>query len=159
MKAMMSILAALAATTGGLAATALSPDKIASDIAAHGADAVVARLNANGDYDRVLGHIDSGDSRWLALAPKLAPGTDAGTAEALVIALPFALPRNPSGVLALLQGPDAFPADDVCGTPFIEDTVKDVPAYVHRARAAVMAVRDPRLQDAKSACLVALKKA
>ena len=158
MKWMAPILAALAGTAA-LAAGALSPDGIAADVAAHGADAVVARLDANGDYDRVLGHIDSGDVRWLALVPKLAPGTDAGTAEALVIALAFALPRNPAGVLALLQGKEAFPAEDVCGAPFIADTVKDVPAYVRRARAAVAAVTDPRLAATKAQCLAALAKA
>jgi hypothetical protein len=157
MKAVILILAALIGTAA-MAASALSPNAIAADIAAHGADAVVARLNANGDYDRVLGHIDSADSHWLALAPKLAPGTDAGTAEALVIALAFALPRNPGGVLALLQGKDAFAAADVCGAPFIEDTVKDIPAYVRRARAAVSAVNDLRLATAKAQCLAALAK-
>jgi len=158
MKAMALILAVLTGTAAW-AAGALSPDKIAADIAARGAAKAVARLAANGDYDRVLGHIDNGDPRWLALAPKLAPGADAGNAEALVIALAFALPRNPAGVLALLQGKDAFAAADVCEAPFIEDTVKDVPAYVRRARAAVSAVNDPRLASAKVQCLAALAKA
>ena len=80
-------------------------------------------------------------------------------ATQLTISLAFALPRNPKAVLALLIAKDGFPAEDVCGAPFIEDTVKDVPAYVRRARAAVEKVNNPKLAVAKAACLAALSKA
>jgi hypothetical protein len=141
------------------AATPLNPRAIAADIAAHGADAVVTRLFTHGDYDRVLDHIDKGEAEWVALAPKLAPGTDAGTAESLVIALAFALPKNPRAVLPLITGKDAFPVEDVCGAPFIEGTIGDIPAYVKKAKAAVSRVSDPKLAKAKAACLAQLDKA
>ena len=140
-------------------AATLSPEAIANEIAAHGADAVVARLAKSGDYDRVLGHIDSGDARWVRLAPKLAPGADAGNAEALIISLAFALPRNAKAVLAVLGGKEGFAVEDVCSAPFIEDTVKDVPGYVKRAEAAVARVSDAALKPAKDACLLQLHKA
>jgi hypothetical protein len=146
-------------STPALAAPQLTPQAIAADIAAHGADVVVAKLAKNGDYDRVLGHIDKGEAEWVALAPKLAPGTDAGWAEALSISLAFALPKNPKAVLALLAGKDAFAADDICSAPFIEGTIKDVPGYIRRAKAAVAKLSDPSLQSAKAACLAALAKA
>jgi hypothetical protein len=145
--------------TSALAAAKPTPETIAADIAAHGADAVVARLAKHGDYDRVLGHIDQGGTKWVALAPKLAPGTDAGNAEALIISLALALPKNPQAVLALLSGNNAFQIDDVCGAPFIEGTVKDVPAYVRKARAAVSRVMDAKFAGAKAACLASLAKA
>jgi opacity protein-like surface antigen len=150
---------AAAASSSALAAAWLTPQVIAADIAAHGADAVVSRLFRSGDYDRVLDRIDSGDAEWVALAPKLAPGTDAGTAEALIISLAFALPKNPQAVLALLSGKASFAVEDVCGAPFIEGTVKDVPSYVRKTRAAVSRVTEARLASAKSACLAALAKA
>ncbi|OAJ58760.1 hypothetical protein A6V36_29830 [Paraburkholderia ginsengiterrae] len=46
----------------------------------------------------------------------------------------------------------------VCSAPFVEDTVKDIPAYIKRARAALTKVRDPALQDIKKACLAELAK-
>lgn len=150
---------AVVVSTPALAAPQLTPETIAADIAAHGAGAVVAKLAKNGYYDRVLGHIDKGEAEWVALAPKLAPGTDAGWAEALSISLAFALPKNPKAVLALLVGKDAFAADDICSAPFIEGTIKDVPGYIRRAKAAVAKVSDPSLQSAKAACLASLAKA
>src|SRR5271155_932831 len=136
MRNILTTIFALLAASPALAAP-LSPDAIARDIATHGASAVVARLLANGDYDRVMDRIDTGEARWVALAPKLAPGADAGAAEELPIALAFALPKNPRAVLAVLGGANGFPVEDVCSAPFIEGTIKDIPAYVKRAAKAV----------------------
>lgn len=140
-------------------AAALSPDAIAQDIRAHGANAAVQRLWKHNDWERVMDGVDSGDARWVALAPLLAPGTDAGTAEELPIALAFALPRNPGAVLGVVGGKKGFPVADVCGAPFIEDTVKDIPAYIRRAQTAVARVSEPRLAKIKAECLAELKKA
>ena len=157
MRKILTIVFALA-TSSALAAP-LSPDAIARDIAAHGASAVVTRLLANGDYDRVMDRIDTGEARWVALAPKLAPGADAGAAEELPISLAFALPKNPRAVLEVLSGPNGFPVEDVCSAPFIEGTIKDIPAYVKRAEKAVAEVSDPHLAKVRDACLAQLRKA
>jgi hypothetical protein len=155
----LAIVAALSLGGAATAASPLSPDRIAAEIQAQGAEAVVQRLFKHGDYDRVLAKIDTGAASWVALAPKLAPGTDAGTAEALPIALAFALPKNPAAVLAVLDPQNEILApDSVCGVPFIEDTVKDIPGYIKRARAMVSKVADPGLQAMKAACLAALKQ-
>jgi hypothetical protein len=140
-------------------AAALSPDDIARDIKVHGAHAVVARLAANGDYDRVMDKVDTGDKRWVMLAPLLAPGADAGAAEELPIALAFALPHNPQAVLSVVGGNNGFPVEDVCGAPFIEGTVDNIPAYIKRAETAVSHVSEPSLADVKARCLRELKKA
>jgi hypothetical protein len=120
---------------------------------------VVDRLWKSGDYSRVLDHIDTGASAWVALAPKLAPGTDAGSAEGLAIALAYALPKNPRAVLSVLD-PDSkviAPAN-VCSAPFIEDAVNDIPGYVRRAKAAVSRVTALRLREIRTGCLAELGK-
>ena len=103
----------------------------------------------------------TGDARWIALAPKLAPGSDAGSAEDLGISLAFSLPRNPRAVLAALDPADGhvLGAGRVCGMPFIEDTVKDRPAYKRHAIHAVKTVTDPRLSKVRLACLRELERA
>lgn len=151
-------LAALLACSPALAG-APSADAIAKDIAAHGAKAVVDRLDSKGDYERVLDLIDKGNTDYVALAPKLAPGADAGNAEALIISLAFALPNNPRAVLSILGGKDGFAVDDVCEAPFIEGTVPSVPAYVKSAKRALAQVSDQRLARIKAACIVQLDKA
>ena len=102
-----------------------------------------------------------GDARWIALAPKLAPGSDAGSAEDLGISLAFSLPKNPGAVLAALDPADGhiLGASRVCGMPFIEDTVKDRPAYKRRSIHALEEVSAPTLAQTKTACLRDLKRA
>src|SRR5438477_12601046 len=86
----------------------ITPKVVERMIDRYGAKATVDKLtNAApndtrsllGDYDRVLDGVSSGDSRWLALVPRLDPGTDAGSAEFLRIAVAEAIPKNPAGVL------------------------------------------------------------
>ncbi|RDJ98303.1 hypothetical protein DLM46_33875 [Paraburkholderia lacunae] len=112
------------------------------------------------EWDSVLTHIDSGNAAWVALVPKLAAGTDGGNSEDLGIGLAYALPKNPKAVLQAID-PDNGPVlgvSRVCSAPFIEDTVKDIPAYIKRAKVALSKVRDPSLQDVKKACLAELAK-
>ena len=157
MRILVAAVAMLAASTA--IAAPLLPEAIARDIRLHGAKAVVDRLWNNGDWERVMDRVDAGDARWIALVPQLAPGTDAGTAEELPIALAFALPNKPRAVLALLGGKDGFAIEDVCGAPFIGDTVKDIPGYVRKAADAVARVRDPGLVSIRGLCLAELRKA
>jgi hypothetical protein len=73
--------------------------------------------------------------------------------------LAYALPRNPRAVLSVLDANSAISApENVCSAPFIEDTVKDIPGYVRRAKAAVSRVAGPRLREIKAACLAELGK-
>ena len=66
----------------------ITPEPVDHLIKVYGAKGTVDRLlrrNAAykttlfGDYDIVLDGVASGDARWLALVPRLDPGTDAGT--------------------------------------------------------------------------------
>lgn len=106
----------------------------------------------------VLSHLDRGEPDWIALAPELARGTDAGSSEGLSMALAYALPLQPAAVLAVLRkdrGP--LEAQRVCSIPFIEASVKDIKTYRHRAVQAVRQVQDPDLRPARDRCLQALQ--
>jgi len=131
---------------------------IEASIVRDGAQATVGALFNGRRWDEVASHVARGEPGWVALAGKLAPGTDAGTAEDLAISLAFALPRDAPAVLAVLHS-GAADVSDVCGAPFIEGTVRDVPAYARQAAAAVGRVADPRLAATRAACLDALARA
>ena len=157
-------LAAAAFSTSGQAGQVASrptPASIEASIHQHGAEATIAALAKANQWDAVADRIGGGDARWIALAPKLAPGSDAGSAEDLGIALAFSLPKNPHAVLAALDPNNGhiFGASRVCGMPFIEDTVKDRPAYKRRALREVEKVVTPSLAKARATCLSELKLA
>ena len=135
-----------------------TPAQVEARLARYGAQATVTALFDQHRWDYVAGRIGDGGAAWVALAVKLAPGADAGTAEDLPISLAFALPLDAPAVLAAIQG-GQFDVGDVCGAPFIEGTVRDVPAYLRRATAAVTRVSDPALADTRAACLQTLAKA
>ncbi|MFM0643490.1 hypothetical protein PQR14_04105 [Paraburkholderia bryophila] len=124
-----------------------------------GAKATVSGMSES-EWDNVLTRIDSGNTAWVALAPKLAEGTDGGNSEDLGIGLAYALPKNPKAVLRAIDpnnGP-VLGVGRVCSAPFIEDTVKDIPAYIRRAKAALRDVHDAALQNVRDACLAELAK-
>ena len=156
----MLIAVALAAAGVSLGRTPPTTAGIEASIQ-HGAQATIAALAKADQWDTVADHMGSGDARWIALAPRLAPGSDAGSAEDLGISLAFSLPRNPRAVLTALDPVDGhiLGADRVCGMPFIEDTVKNRPAYKRQAIRAVRRVSDPSLARIKADCLVNLTKA
>jgi hypothetical protein len=110
-----------------------------------------------GDFDKVLDGIASGDARWLALVPRIAPGTDAGTAESLPIVVAKALPKNPVGVLRLIKRDPSWL--DACGYPMIEPTRREMRDYFRAAIPAVKSVHDPALGTVKRLCLSELLKA
>jgi len=135
-----------------------TPAEITGSLSRYGARATVSALFAQRRWDFVSDRIGAGEAPYVALAVKLAPGADAGTAEDLPIALAFALPRNAPAVLAVLAAPESrFDVAEVCDAPFIEDTVSDIPAWRRQAAAAVRRVADPRLGAVKTACLAAIE--
>ncbi|MDR6492914.1 hypothetical protein J2797_002809 [Paraburkholderia terricola] len=141
------------------ASAQITPSTLAKRIHNEGAKATVSALSES-DWGNVLSHIDSGNAAWIALVPKLAEGTDGGNSEDLGIGLAYALPKNAKAVLSAID-PDNGPVlgvSRVCSAPFIEDTVKDIPAYIKRAKLAITKVHDPSLQDVKKACLAELAK-
>ena len=138
-----------------------TPASITASIHRHGAKATIAALAKADQWDRVADKMGEGDARWIALAPRLAPGSDAGSAEDLGISLAFSLPKNPLAVLAAIDPANGhiLGVHRVCGMPFIEDTVKDRPGYRRRALAAVSATSAPMLARVRASCLRELRRA
>jgi len=132
---------------------------INEQLKSHGAKYVVETLWEKRRWDDFANEIDSGKSAWVALVPKIAPGTDAATTEELAISLAYALPRNPSAVLSVLDD-RMMPVSPqmVCSAPFVEDTVRDIPHYINRSRSALEKVKDDQLTKQKAECLTELEK-
>jgi hypothetical protein len=127
---------------------------IKARLESHGAKYVVDALSSQDRYEDLLNHIDSGEADWIALAPQLATGTDVATAEELAISLALGLPKNPAAVLLVLD-PQIEPLNPerVCGVPFVEGTVNDVPGYIRRSQSALQRVNDARLSKQKTDAL------
>lgn len=145
----------------GLAVAANPPQAsaIRQSVASAGAKATVEGLAKAGQWEAVTAKIGSGDAAWIALAPLLAPGADAGHAEGLGLALATALPKNVAAVLGALDPDPAgvVGASHVCNAPFIEMPEAEEKAYVAAALAGLQAVSDPALASAKAACVGALQ--
>ncbi len=111
-------------------------------------------------YDELLGNISAGKEEWIALAPKIQPGTDAASSEDLGISLADALPKNPQAVLSILdQSKWAISFKSVCSIPFIEPEKDFYESYSKSALAAVKAVTNAGLAKQKALCLAELQKA
>lgn len=154
------ILAALIISGGVNAADAPTLSEITARIHKSGAEATVSGLIKSDQWEVVTRRMATGDKRWIALAPALATFSDGAFSEGLGIGLAYALPKNPRAVLAALDltnGP-VLGASHVCSVPFIEDTVRNRPAYKRRALRAVAGVTDPALARARSMCLAVLKQ-
>ncbi|WP_028225334.1 hypothetical protein [Paraburkholderia ferrariae] len=134
-----------------------TPDQISTAVDSKGAQAFFESLSED-DADKLMDKIGSGQSQWIALAPKLAKGADASNAEGLGIELAYALPKNPTAVLGVVDPVDgdghSLQVSRVCGIPFIETIPR---GYKAKALRAVEKVSDPQLQQIKARCLKALE--
>jgi hypothetical protein len=151
-----AITLAFAALTSPAFAGDLTPDLIRAMLAKDTATAVVQALDTGDDENNpwfgVLDQIETGSQDWIDLVPLLAPGTDAGTAEGLIITLSRTLKTNAPAVLKLIAG-GAFTVDDVCIDNDIEVPVTDYVAFLDQIVVTVAAVLDPSLRDVRNACL------
>ena len=131
-------------------------------IKSHGAKYVVDALSNQNRYERTprstsnFGRICLGRfwHRSFRVGPMPRP------AEELAISLAIGLPKNPAAVLSALD-PQTEPLapERVCGVPFIEGTVKDIPGYIRRSQSALQRVQDARLAKRKTQCLDGLNEA
>ncbi len=139
-------------------------DSLLDAIATRGSAAVLEDLyeRAPGLYTAVCDSIGRGSVRWLEVARRIQPGTDAGTAEDLEDALSFALERHPREVLRLLGASEnaPFPIAAVMGAWIHRDCpdLETARAVVERRIAAVSGVGDPALAPTRRLCLDALKR-
>ena len=134
-----------------------APATLAARIDATSARAVVDDLDNKNQLDAVLDRIGKGSSAWVALAPRLAPGTDAASAEGLGIALAQALPLNATAVLRASTTDDgAVGIRRVCSVPFIETSPAYNAAYARRTLAALSRFHDATLAAKRDQCSAAL---
>jgi hypothetical protein len=134
-----------------------SAELVLSEIKLGGAPAVAKRIDSDEDFGRsVMSGIATGDSLWLQVADKITPASAA--AEATVsIALASALTHSPDRVLALIG--DKYPAEEVCGIPYLKGDSAFVTTYHDKAFAALGRVRSVSLVSARNACRAALDDA
>jgi hypothetical protein len=137
----------------------VTPAEVLDLIGRVGPQQAVNQLNDNGQdrrWETVSSGIAKGDPAWLAIAPRIGEGTDAGTSIDFMVAVQDAVTTNPAGALRLMtQLGD--------GTGFCNEHGMEVPAaqaraYFQTAMAAVEGVADPSLQQAKAGCLAELRK-
>ena len=111
--------------------------------------------------DYAFSRIGEGRSEWLRLVPRLSARVDADPAEELRDHLGLALPKNAPGVLAAIDpknGP-VTGVDSVCSMPFGNNLPNPLPDdFAARSIAAVMAVREPKLQTLRNRCLAVLRR-
>jgi hypothetical protein len=110
----------------------------------------------NSRWDTVASGIARGDPAWLALAPQIARGTDAGTSDDFGMAAQDALTTNPAGTLRLLTQVEM--GVGACSENGFEVSAEQARAYFQTATAAVESVTDPALQQIKTQCLAELRK-
>jgi hypothetical protein len=138
----------------------ISPAQVRALIRSQGATGAVQFLDRPGNrldrWDTVIRGIATGNQAWLDMAPEIAAGTDAGTAEEYAIALSDALVGNATGTMRLvLAGPGDM--TEICIESGIETPLRQRRAYDAAAIEADSAVTAPDLQAAKAACLASLR--
>ena len=153
----LGVAAILAALTMPTLSADLTPSAIRALLEGQDATAVVRSLDES-VWKGFLAHVEAGDRGWIDLVPLLAPGTDAGRSESLIITLSRALKANPAGVLSVMAA-DHYSAADICGDNDIEVSLFEVVAFIDEALVKVAAVMDPDLSEMRNECLFALSDA
>lgn len=153
----LGVAAILAALTMPTLSADLTPSAIRALLDGQDATAAVQSLDES-VWNGFLAHVEAGDRGWIDLVPLLAPGTDAGRSESLIITLSRALKANPAGVLNVLAA-DHYSAADICGDNDIEVSLFEAVAFIDEALVKVAAVMDPDLSEARNECLYALTDA
>ena len=133
--------------------SAPTPSTLWTRLSSETAKQVVDDLDRKDQFDTVLSRIGQGSVDWIALAPRLAPGTDAASAEGLGIALAHALPLNAAAVLRAGSTDDGpVSLKRICSVPFIETTKSYNDTYSRRVIVALAQVHDARLRAKRDQC-------
>ncbi|HEX8307029.1 MAG TPA: hypothetical protein VF645_01250 [Allosphingosinicella sp.] len=142
---------------------AITPDEVRKKIEAEGATRAVEKLSSSHDPDAplpwstVTAGIARGEPQWLAVAPLIRPGTQAGSGDEYSMALTAALTTNPAGSLRLMALEEGG-SGGYCIAADYETPPEQIRAYYAAAIANVERVGDPELQDIKAACLKQLRE-
>ena len=134
-----------------------SAELVLSEINLRGASAVSRQLESDQNFGTtVMNGIATGDSVWLEVAARLTPASAAAQAS-LWIALASALNHAPARVLKVLG--DKYPAEEVCGMPFLRADSAAVMAYYDSATASLQKIASDSLHSVRDQCRVALDDA
>lgn len=137
----------------------VTPVEVAAMITRDGAQRTVGALWGEGDTNRwatVARGIARGEPAWLAIAPRLAGGTDAGTSDEFAMAVQDALVANAPGALRLISGIPM--GTGACAENSFETPAAQSRAYYAAAIASVGAVTEPALATIRDACLAELRR-
>lgn len=158
MKCSVSLLAGTLLAVS-FSSSAMAPDaqEIGYNIEARGAAPVVAQLAKAGQLHAVEDSIRLGDDGWIALAPKLANGGNAGFTSGIKSALSSALVYNPAAVLHALNQGNNLPINDICTAPPEVQGDTAITSFRQRATHALSTVRVGDLGAPRDACMAALK--
>ena len=133
-------------------AASKNPDAILHRIAKEGAPAVLRDLYQDEKtWDGVLGSVSTGSRKWLDVATRLREVSDAGSSDALELALGDALEKSPGDVLALCSG--RCDISGVCGNI---GHYKDILAHVERRKRLVKSIAGSNLLEKRDKCLKSL---
>jgi len=139
----------------------LTAAEVRAMIQRDGAEATVRTLTQGGTasapyrFAAVERGIASGEQAWLDLVPLLRPALDGEVGTGIQMVITDALPKNAAGVLRLVSERDDVNA--YCDDSMTDKTAAERSAYRQSAIAAVEAVNDPALQEAKTNCLAVLR--
>jgi hypothetical protein len=137
---------------------AIAAAEVAAMIERDGPQKAVAALwgeGADNGWEAVMRGIARGEPAWLALAPAIAKGADAGASTGLAMASQDALTTNAAGALRLMSQLGDGGAG--CTYESYEDPPEQSRAFYAAATAEVEAVTEPALQKTRDACLAQLR--
>lgn len=140
--------------------SSLTSESIGQEVRTLGAKATVEKLNSGPRprrWDLVLDRIESGAVEWLGVAKDLSPGTDAGTSTGLRVTLARALPKNPGGVLALIDG-KVITVEYLCTAPFIEPEAAFLRRYLRDTKSALETLKDSTVDAYRRDCLQEIQR-
>jgi hypothetical protein len=115
------------------AATKTDAKTLLIEIEWMGVQSVIARLNENqgSEWQYVMEQVGNGDSRWLDVASRLAPGTSGKLSASLSSAVALAIPRNAMVVLEIMTSKyAALSEEQICSLPFNTMTEPQLNQYV-----------------------------
>lgn len=151
MRIVLVLMLACALSAAAAPVDAPSADALLHRIGQQGGRQVLAALwKDDAAFDHVIDAIESGDPKWLEVAVRLRPFSDAGASEAIDSAVARLLPGQPRRVLSLVGR--GFDIGHICTSPFIEPAPGIAEAYEKRTLAALAGVRDPQFADLAKEC-------
>ncbi len=118
---------------------------------------IVSMLHVDpNNWEAVLSQISLGGREWLRVAAALAPGTDATASLELKYAVAGAIPKNPLGVIRMLDR--TFTPEDICTSPFTEPEPGVAGKFNSEAIEALSTLETDRFDDARLRCLEKLQR-